>query len=57
MAVGLAGGGLYSSDRLEGYWTGRLGQARANWARRGRTGPRRGSGWAEATGKLGLGGS
>ncbi|OWM83616.1 hypothetical protein CDL15_Pgr004045 [Punica granatum] len=43
MAVEPARGGLHSSDRLEGYWAGKLGQAPESWAECEETGPRKGA--------------
>ncbi|OWM84049.1 hypothetical protein CDL15_Pgr009296 [Punica granatum] len=43
MAVEPTGGGLHSSDRLEGHWAGKLGQARDSWAERAGTGLRKGA--------------
>ncbi|OWM83618.1 hypothetical protein CDL15_Pgr004047 [Punica granatum] len=43
MVVKPAGGGLHSSDRLEGYWAGKLGQAPESWAECAETGLRKGA--------------
>ncbi|OWM83221.1 hypothetical protein CDL15_Pgr012702 [Punica granatum] len=43
MAVEPAGGGLHSSNRLEGHWAGKLGQVPESWAERAKPGPRKGA--------------